>query len=657
LRGAAYYPEHREECCWESDLRNMQAANLNAVRVGEFAWKRFEPRDGEYVFDWMDRFNRLAARYGIGLVLCPPIRTLPAWLVERDPTVLLQRADGVRLAYGSRYTFCINHPLLQQKGEALAEAMAAHFGAHSNVLAWHLDNEHGDELDCHCPLCADAFREWCRRRYSDIDALNRCWGTVFWGLEYDRFEQIPTPGPTCIPAGPGHQLAWRRFRSDATVALVELQARAVRRGDGGRLPTTTNHQPSWNMRNDYAAMGREAVDISGLNYYPSFGEGGAQMSYELARCRGYKQAPFLIHELRCGPHMIPGRPDNQPAAGEIERLAVHCVAHGANGVFFYRWKPAPFGVEQTHGSIADYDGRPTRVHGEVAALYRRIQRLDPFLAGSDVIRQTAILFDLDSEWVLGQENAWLGPNDLQQTIARRCYESLLRNRFSVDVVGRAAAWDDYRLLLLPCMTVVDDELAARLVRYTERGGTLVAHPLSGLRDDEARIDPHRMHESLRALFGIEPREFRTASEGLPMEWSGGSDEGQWLQEAPSVFDAECFGSIAGVPQGPVWTARRAGQGRAIFLCTYGSETFYERWLKQLAMEASLEPSVPEDVPDTLEVVQRTGPNGDLLFLLNRTNRPLEISWPGGVGRDVYRDEPRVDRLSFCPYGVRVLLHG
>jgi hypothetical protein len=75
------------------------------------------------------------------------------------------------------------------------------------------------------------------------------------------------------------------------------------------------------------------------------------------------------------------------------------------------------------------------------------------------------------------------------------------------------------------------------------------------------------------------------------------------------------------------------------------------------MEASLEPSVPEDVPDTLEVVQRTGPNGDLLFLLNRTNRPLEISWPGGVGRDVYRDEPRVDRLSFCPYGVRVLLHG
>jgi beta-galactosidase len=43
--GAAYYPEHWPEERWEADARLMQAAGINDVRMGEFAWSRIEPKE------------------------------------------------------------------------------------------------------------------------------------------------------------------------------------------------------------------------------------------------------------------------------------------------------------------------------------------------------------------------------------------------------------------------------------------------------------------------------------------------------------------------------------------------------------------------------------------------------------------------------------
>ena len=33
----------------------MAELGLTYVRIGEFAWSRLEPRDGELNFDWLDR--------------------------------------------------------------------------------------------------------------------------------------------------------------------------------------------------------------------------------------------------------------------------------------------------------------------------------------------------------------------------------------------------------------------------------------------------------------------------------------------------------------------------------------------------------------------------------------------------------------------------
>src|SRR5690606_13728745 len=106
--GASYYPVHRGPNCWSADLDLMAEARLNAVRIGDFAWPRLETSDGQYRFEWLDRFIELASDRGINVLLVAPLRCAPAWMVEKDPTIQITNESGVRLEFGSRYTFCIN---------------------------------------------------------------------------------------------------------------------------------------------------------------------------------------------------------------------------------------------------------------------------------------------------------------------------------------------------------------------------------------------------------------------------------------------------------------------------------------------------------------------------------------------------------------------
>ena len=38
-----------------ADARRMRELGIQYVRVGEFAWSRYEPRRGEFQWDWLDR--------------------------------------------------------------------------------------------------------------------------------------------------------------------------------------------------------------------------------------------------------------------------------------------------------------------------------------------------------------------------------------------------------------------------------------------------------------------------------------------------------------------------------------------------------------------------------------------------------------------------
>ena len=71
--------------------------------------------------------------------------------------------------------------------------MADHFGSRDGVIGWQIDNEyssHASHPFDQSEHTHAAFREWLRKKYGDVDALNRAWGNQFWNQYYTDFSQI-----------------------------------------------------------------------------------------------------------------------------------------------------------------------------------------------------------------------------------------------------------------------------------------------------------------------------------------------------------------------------------------------------------------------------------------------------------------------------------
>jgi beta-galactosidase len=105
LLGTAWYPEQWPESRWEADLTLMQQAGIHMVRVGEFAWSRMEPAEGQYDLDWLDRSIAAAGKHGIYTVVGTPTAAPPAWLTQKYPETLLIDEKGKRAEHGNRQQF------------------------------------------------------------------------------------------------------------------------------------------------------------------------------------------------------------------------------------------------------------------------------------------------------------------------------------------------------------------------------------------------------------------------------------------------------------------------------------------------------------------------------------------------------------------------
>jgi len=84
----------------------MQAAGVNLVSLGVFAWARLEPRPGVYDFAWLDRVIDLLYAHGVRVNLATPTASPPPWLVRLHPEIWPVTAEGIVLGPGSRRHYC-----------------------------------------------------------------------------------------------------------------------------------------------------------------------------------------------------------------------------------------------------------------------------------------------------------------------------------------------------------------------------------------------------------------------------------------------------------------------------------------------------------------------------------------------------------------------
>lgn len=145
--GTCYYPEHWDKELWEKDLERMKEAGIQTIRIGEFAWSKVEPREGEFTYEFFDGFMETACKAEMKVIFGTPTATPPAWLTEKYPEVLNCRMDGVKFRHGMRRHYNYNSPVYQKLSARIVEKFAGHYASHPNVIGWQIDNEINCEAD------------------------------------------------------------------------------------------------------------------------------------------------------------------------------------------------------------------------------------------------------------------------------------------------------------------------------------------------------------------------------------------------------------------------------------------------------------------------------------------------------------------------------
>src|SRR5687768_3196800 len=173
--GCAWYPEQWPEQRWIEDLRLMQQANINMVRIGEFAWSRMKPSEGSFDLDWLERAADRAAEFGMSVVLGTPTAAPPAWLTQRYPETLAIREDGRQATHGARCHYSPTSPVYRRFCQRIAEVMAQRFGHHPQVIGWQIDNEYNSVS--YDNQTKRQFQEWLKTRFDSLETLAERWST------------------------------------------------------------------------------------------------------------------------------------------------------------------------------------------------------------------------------------------------------------------------------------------------------------------------------------------------------------------------------------------------------------------------------------------------------------------------------------------------
>ncbi|KKB63315.1 beta-galactosidase [Robbsia andropogonis] len=498
--GVCYYPEHWPESIWREDAARMKTLGVERVRIAEFAWSRIEPVPGEYDWGWLDRAVDVLGEAGLQVVMCTPTATPPKWLVDQHPDILAIGADGRTRAFGSRRHYDFSSPSYHKAAAKICLAIAKRYGNHPAVAFWQTDNEYG----CHhtvvnySPAAIEGFRRWLKLRYGDIQTLNRAWGTVFWSMEYRNFDEIDPPIGTVTEAHPSHRLDYRRFASDEVARFNRMQVDIIRQVSPGR-PIAHNFMQLFTEFDHYRVA--DDLDIAAWDSYPL---GALEEQWfdpevkakwlrtghpDLAAFnhdvyRGMSKLPFWVMEQQPGPvNWANWNP--APLPGMVRLWSWEAFAHGAGCVSYFRWRQAPFAQEQMHAglntpdNLLDVGGNEARqVAEEIRLLKQHVGTavVTPMSQQSRAHR-VALIWDYESKWLF--EIHPQGQDFHYPRFAFEYYSALRSLGLDVDIVPANAKLDGYRMIVVPPLPIVPDDLAVQLTRLAATQVEVVIGPRTG----------------------------------------------------------------------------------------------------------------------------------------------------------------------------------
>lgn len=565
--GVDYYPEQWDSSLWETDVEHMKEAGVTIVRLAEFAWSRLEPQEGVFDFSWLDQVISLFQERQIEVFLCTPTCTPPQWMFHKYPEIIQMDKMGRRIATGIRGHRCMSSQVYRAFCEKIITAMVSHYRDWGNVIGYQIDNEL-EANHCCCPVCEAAFRDWVRRKYKSIEAVNDAYGNVVWSGEYSSFSELKPPlGEHPMWLNPSLHLDFERYASDSTVDYVRFQTKLIRRLDAkARITTNTwlcEHMP------DFYDLFDELDFVSYDNYptaqLPKASRELYSHAFHLDLMRGIQGKPFWIMEQLSGivgSWMPMGR---LPQPGMLRGYSLQAIAHGADAVLHFRWRTAKAGAEMYWHGILDTNNVQGRRYQEFQDLCRQIAQLSE-VAGAMPHNQVALLYASEQEYAFRLQHQAEGMYYFEQLKA--WHDAFTCLGIGVDIINQTHPFESYQVVIAPTLLVHHRKVEEQLYAFAKRGGTVILTNRCGVKDETNQSVMEPLPSVYSALSGVMVSEYDPLGE----DW-------QELQISDAVWKQ-------GIER---WRAKGlAGKTEQL------AKSFCTRWADLL--------SVRQDLPDTAEVL-------------------------------------------------------
>lgn len=664
LHGGDYNPEQwwDEPDVINQDFALFKQAKINTVTVGIFSWAKLESEEGNYDFSWLDSiFDRVEEMNG-HVVLATPSGARPAWLAQKYPEVLRTDNLGNKRGFGGRHNHCLTSPIYREKVREINTKLAEHFGQRKSLVLWHISNEYSGE--CYCELCKNAFREWLKNKYGNLDNLNHAWWNTFWSHTYNDWSQVNPPSPLSEMGNKGMNLDWKRFITDQTISFIDNETAPLKKITPN-IPVTTNMMAGNPLMDPFAGFDYQKVakhlDFISWDSYPAWGNDN-QTTAELGRnvglihdfFRSLKHQNFLVMEntpSRVNWHSV----DRAKRPGMHELASLQDVARGSQGVLYFQLRASRGSSEMFHGAVIEHrHPEQTRAFKDVTKVGKDLEKIRPIVDTNYLKAKVAIVFSYDSYWALQDAESYSKDKKIWQTMQKH-YRYFYDHDIPVDFVSVEDDFSNYDLLIDPMHFLMSKAYLKKLASYVKNGGRVVGTYISGVVDENDLAYMNEWPKELQDIYGVEPLETDVLYPGQSNTLNFDGHEYKAHDYCETLIN--CRGKVLAkyasdfYQDTPAVVEHEYGAGKGYYLACRTDYDFLEKFYEKIT--ANLIPEFPvKKFSSNISIQVRENKDQKYYFVQNFSDKSEQIKVDGEL-EDLL--EKKIDRgeVVLNPFGSKI----